>query len=85
MTELPPVDELIKMSEAELDELHDKLFEEAIAHLDEEQKQVQRAKQWRRMMELRKLKNPLARASRAYGQMVDSLNDLNEAWNGKGE
>lgn len=85
MTELPPVDELIKMSEAELDELHDKLFEEAIVHLDEEQKEVQRAKQWRRMMELRKLKNPLARAARAYGQMVDSLNDLNEAWNGKGE
>lgn len=80
---LPPVDTMIKMSPAELDQLMSNELKELYESLPEDRRRRMQAMQWRITQELQQEPNQMARMVKASQLMYEALAELQKVLNGE--
>lgn len=58
--------------------LKEQIVDDFLKEFDEEKQHKFKQLLWRKEMELRKIKNPLVRAEKAYSSMIETMNILND-------
>lgn len=68
----------LKDNPEEFNILKEQIVDDFLKEFDEEKQLKFKQLLWRKEMELRKIKNPLVRAEKAYSSMIETMNILND-------